>query len=103
VIHVLHQNALSVPTGLNHLTQELHAQQSNATMDLTSIVLITDVTSVPTPTIALYVLTRLLAIHARMATICTLRQKHAEHAMLAAERAQEQQLINVLPARMALF
>lgn len=81
VIRVLHQSALSVPMGSNRLTQELRARQSSATTDNTSIVLITDVTSVPTTTIALYVLTPLLAMHARMAIICTLRQKHAKSAI----------------------
>jgi len=78
------------------------AEINTAPAAISLIVLITDVTSVPRIT-ALNVLTRLLAIHARMAIICTLRQKHAEHAMLAAERAQEQRITNVLPARMALF
>lgn len=68
---VLHQNALSVPTGTSHLTLEKHAQQSNAMMGLTLIVLITGVTpALPTIT-ALFVLTRILAMNVKLATTWT--------------------------------
>jgi hypothetical protein len=62
-------------------------------MDLTSIVLITDVTSVPKIT-ALNVLTRLLATYVKMAIIWTLQQKHANHVMLPAKPASELRKIN---------
>ena len=91
--HALQQNALRVPMGSNHLTQEQRAHLSNATSDLTLIVLITDVTSVPKIT-ALNVLTRLLATYVKMAIIWTLQQKHANHVMLPAKPASELRKIN---------
>lgn len=92
--HVLQQNALSVPMGTNHLTQEIHAHLSTAKTDITLIVLITDVTTVPPPITALYVLTPLLAMNVKMAIIWTLLQKHANHVMLPAKPALENWKIN---------
>lgn len=99
--HVLHQDALSVPRGSNRLTQELLAQQSSATKDTTLIVIITDVTPALPPITALFVLTRILAMNVKMATTWT--KVHASNAILSAQLARDQIIMNAQVAIPASF